>query len=571
MADNYESSDDASSDFSSSVASSMVDGKIFQLSTEPVHSLLWKHSGASIVSSFLAVLAKMVIYVQVFHYSGFRSTSLFATYQPIIAILCQHPILALALASASFTGRALAQMQIQIANVYYSHYFFMAAIWALLVPIFFTSWYLPLARFITMGTASAISFSTSYFALVTGMSTLFNVVTIGISPFVRLENRTFVDVVRSGLLSVLSILFCSISYYIAYMHGTTANEGGLIAIGAGNIVAHFFVAIWLVMLVFRKTVLQVALKGGLKFSTKRLFPLNGRILLNVLLIGMLHWFLISIDDVLAALTNVLYGGMYTDLSSMHARRIGFYNYLLMREAANVINNGLQSGFTITSNYNLMLRKYSRMYKAMLFTFIFMTASSTAVCIVLGPLSDSLLLAIQPLIRKPADDVILLHKYLKQTGRLAFITPALMPAYYIMTVLAQLEGRSLLSILLPLPRIVTTLVILIITATMNGDQGDYLLPFTIGEVVSAIIGVCMFGYSICRYKILSWMDDPDGVQIENNSSAVTANQQPFENKPAKHMLGSGSSLGESGATYSESASGSSTPKGRGWESSSNPEF
>lgn len=571
MVDNYESSDDASSDFSSSVASSMVDGKIFQLSTEPVHTLLWKHSGASIISSFLAVVAKMVIYVQVFYYSGFLPTSLFATYQPIIAILCQHPILALALASASFTGRALAQMQIQIANVYYSHYFFMAAIWALLVPIFFTSWYLPLARFVTMGTASAINFSTPYFALMTGMSTFFNVVTIGISPFLRLENRTFVDVVRSGLLSVLTVLFCSISYYIAYMHGVTKNEGGLIAVGAGSIVAHFFVSIWLVMLVFRKTVLQVALKGGLKFSTKRLFPLNSRIILKVFIIGMLHWFIISIDDVLAALINILYGGKYTDLSSMHARRIGFYNYLLMREAANIINNGLQSGFTITSNYNLMLKKYSRMYKAMLLTFIFMTVSSTLICVVLGPLSDSLFVAIQPLIHNSNDYIILLHKYLKQTGKLSFITPAIMPAYYIMTVLAQLEDRLLLSILLPMPKIVTTLVILIITATLNGDQGDYLLPFTIGDVVSAIIGVCMFGYSICRYKILSRMDENDAIQTDNNTIPVSTKQQPLKNKPMKDMLGSGSSLGESGTVYSESASRSGTPRGRGWESSSNTEF
>ncbi|ESU35505.1 Hypothetical protein DHA2_17227 [Giardia duodenalis] len=570
MADDYDSSDDASSDFSSSVASSMVDGKIFQLSTQPVHSLLWRHAGASIVSSLLAVVAKMVIYVQVFHYSGYRSTSLFATYQPIISLLCQHPILALAKASAGFAGRALGQMQIQIANVYYSHYFFMAAIWALLVPLLFTSWYQSLACFVTMSATSAISFSTPYFALMTGMSTLFNVVTIGISPFVRLENRTFVDTVRSGLLSVLSVLFCSISYYIAYMYGATANEGGLIAAGTGNIIAHLFVSIWLTMLVFRKTVLQVALKGGLKFSTKRLFPLNGRILLKVFLIGILHWFLESIDDVLVALVNILYGIKYTDRTSMHARRIAFYNYLLMREAANVINNGLLSGFAITTNYNLVLRKYSRMYKAMLFAFMFMTIASTLVCVILGPLAEPLLLAVQPLIRKPTDDVILLQKYLKQTGKLAFITPPLMPAYCIMTVLAQLEGRSLLSILLPLPRTVTTIVILIITASVNGDQGDYLFPFPIGDAISAIIGICMFAYSVCRYKILSRMSDPNVAQIEDSRKTAATGKSLSEAKPMEHMLGSGSSLGESGTVGSGSTSGNSTPRGRGWESSSNPE-
>lgn len=570
MADDYDSSDDASSDFSSSVASSMIDGKIFQLSTEPVHSLLWKHAGASIVSSFLAIVAKMTIYVQIFYYSGFRPISLFATYQPIIALLCQHPILAFAKASAGFIGNALAQMQIQIANVYYSHYFFIAAIWALSVPLFFTSWYQPLTRFITMAATSAISFSTPYFALMTGMSTIFNIVTIGISPFARLENRTFVDTVRSGLLSVLSVLFCSISYYIAYMYGMTANEGGLAAAGSGVILAHFSVSIWLTMLVFRKTVLQVTLKGGLKFSTKRLFPLNGRIVLKVFLIGMLHWFLESIDDALAAMIYIFYGAKYTDRNSMHARRIGFYNYLLMREAANVINSGLQTGFATTSNYNLVLRKYSRMYKAMLFTFMFMTISNTVICVVLGPLSNLLFLAIQPRFRESSDNITLLQKYLKQTGKLAFITPAFMPAYYIMTVLAQLEGRSLLSILLPIPRIMTTLVILIITATMNGDQGDYLLPFPVGDAASAIVGICMFVYNVGRYKVLSRMDDPDTAQAESNGKTISTNKPASETRPPEHMLGSGSSLEESGTVRSESTSSNSVSRGRGWESSSNPE-
>lgn len=508
--------DDQSSQSGSSTSAAVgVDPSVMKLASDPVNKLIWTNSLATMAGTVLQAALAIIEYNYITTFAGTFAQAMEVVYAPLINCFCMYFPASFGAATSNFISRALAQGQASVANVYLSHFFFVALVWSVLVPIAFVSWYQIAGSalgHITTGSGlnTPVISSQMYYALMMGLMPLCYTFSSAVAPFLRVENRSFLGMFRQIVICVLQLMVMGLSYYISSMSGGVggADETGLEYVAVAHIVANLVVGIWMLFIFLRKSILNVPLKGCLKFSTKRLFPLNIRIIGRILLFGLSQWFSLAQVQICVIVMNLLYGYLYTDQDSINTKRLGYACYARLYALLNSMSSAFTTGFSSVVGFNLALKKFKRVKKTILFTFMWMSVCTLVLCIVFLLCGSFVVTALQPKLDMPAEEYDLMISDIVSMSRLAVYTPFLMAGYTLSCTLTQMEGKAGMLVLIQLSRTVPTLVILIILATVNGDQADFTLAFPIGDGCGAFVGVIIFIQYVFKYKYLEGLEVPD---------------------------------------------------------------
>lgn len=511
---------DAQSDGSGgSVEALAVDLSIQRLSTDNVNGLIWKTSTPPIIVNTLGALAGLAEYTLLFYYSGVDAVALHAVYQPLELMLNTYAPYAFATATSTFVSRALAQGHANVANIYLSHFFFVIFIWGILVPICFASSYKQLSSFLSVFRNSEDAFGHVYYLWMFIGGPILTAFSTSIQPFLRVENRNCIYTMRGLIHTLLQLFFTFMLLYISSMRSTVGTSSTLYYLAIAYLAANLVISIWMVIVFLHKSCLMIPLKGCLRFSLRRLFPINIKIIWRILLFAIPQWFFLAQMQLIVVVMNLLYGYFYSDQEVLVYKRVGYSLYTRFYSLASLLANSLVQGFAQILGFNLAIKRFRRVKQSIILTLVYICVLPAIVSFTLLSISNYLTEGIQPRYDNEPDWSNAFLEAIKPITKWAFITPPLMGPYYIVSTTSQIEGKVLLTILIQLSRTVPALLSLIVMAFVIGDQADFTLAYPIGDFCGATLGVVLLVQYIIKYSMLAKMD----VEQDNNGDN-TGNEQ-----------------------------------------------
>jgi len=498
---------EVASEGSSSNATEFVapDTSAASLTGDKVHPLLWTCSLPSLLCNLFAAVVGVIEYNLVFYYSGLDAVALLSVYSPLQLLVGTYPLTAFSTATSAFIARALSQSHANVANIYLSHFFFVGLVWCILVAVCFGAPYAQLSRFLSVASDGGDALGRIYFLLMMVLGPILQLFSTAVSPFFRVENRMFVETFRQVILSLFILLFDLMLYFVAGQTITPGSGEAMVFLAASYIVTHAVVAVWMILVFLRKSILSVPLKGCLRFSLKRLFPINIKIVGRILLFAIPQYFNLAQTQLMVFVANLLYGYFYTDSEIIAYKRASYLLYSRYYALASFIPLALNQGFSILFSANLAAKRYRRIRTCLILAIIYILCLPVVVDMILFAVSTPLTVALQPSFAEEPEWEDAYLESAQPLVRWAFITPALMGPFYLSSSIAQVEGRMTLPFVLQLSRSVPTFICLLVMAFTIGDQADFTLAFPIGDACGIVLGVIAFAQYAVKYFILAKMD------------------------------------------------------------------
>lgn len=528
-----EPSDSGSVQSSQDSAPRKVDKNIMRLAMDPVWKLVIRYTAPILVGSFASAVVTLADYTIMLYYSGIGAVAQEAVFFPVFIVLCMFVPLSFSAASAGVISKSLQAGQFNVANVYLSHFFFMAVIWDILLPIVTLTWYKELIFLISLSPMHSdidVSFSYTHFIISMTLEPLCYTFALGPAPLLRLEGRGFIGMFRQVSAAVLQLLVTLISFFIAnnYQLTNPVTFQGMYNSAIGIIVANGVVGIWMIVVYLRKTIFDVPLRGSLKFSFKRLIPINFKIIGRVLLNGLSMWFQMSQLQILVFIANILYANVFTDPSMMFYKKIAYLNYSRFYGLMMTFNQSFSSGFMSVLGFSLATKKFTRAFHCIVETFCLMSGLTIVMSVIFWALSGPILDSIQPVMHYTARSLqtydpatgawtggaaltpLQLQAMYTQYGTLkeqvreiafwAFVTPMFLGGNVVATALAQIDQKIWLVTLLQLSKSVPTLILMFVLAFVNGDDANLTLAFPTGDFCAAVVGYIVFVQYLFKYRV-----------------------------------------------------------------------
>lgn len=481
-----------------------------------VRRLIWYVSYIDVLAFLFNGVINICAYSLTYQFGGLKAISIEASVLPLILLLCRNPTQAIFSSISGPVFKALAIGNINVANIYVSHAVLVSIIWSIMIPIIFIAWHKQLLFFIVSGPYHAdtdFSFGKKYLIASFVILPLAYTFSSGVNILLKLENRNFLYLSKTIYLGILSLLLLYVSYYTSAAKlpgfGTSELREGtgleLVAysIGAANLI----VGLWMVLVFMRKSVLDIPLHGGLGFSFRRLFPLNGKVLLRIFIQGLASWSGISVLNVLIFSLNIVYARCYTDTVAMMHSKTAYLNYMLMYNVASIFLDGMRPGFSTIASYNHSLHNYKRLYALIKYSWLYCTVATAAVCLLLGALSDYVIAGYQPsfdsVSQKDALSLYMMgNPVYKRAGRSAFYTPSLIVAHNIAQVMASIDNKRSLFYVFMTVRPVCIFVLMLVLALTNGNGADFSVCFPIGDGIAGAVGLLALAMYFTKYRSLA---------------------------------------------------------------------
>lgn len=481
-----------------------------------IRKLIWHISYIDIFSFLLNGLINICAYNLTYQFGGLKAITIEASILPLILLLCRNPSQAIFSSISGPVFKALTIGNINVANIYMSHAVLVSIIWSLLVPIIFIIWNKQLLFLIVSGPyheETDFSFGKKYLIASFVLLPIAYTFSSGLNTLLKLENRNFLYLSKSVYLSILSLFIMYTSYFVvaAKLPGFGPNGSGtstgLELVAYSNGAANLIVGLWMILVFMRKSILDIPLHGGLGFSFRRLFPLNGRVILRIFLQGLASWSGISVLNVIIFSLNIVYARCYTDTETMMYNKTAYLNYMLMYSVASIFLDGMRPGFSTIASYNYGLRNYKRLYALIKYGWLYCTIVTIAICLVLGALSDYIISAYQPsfdLISNEDEASLYMVGSLiyKRVGKTAFYTPPLIVAHNIAQVMASVDNTKSLFYVFMFVRPTCIFTILLVLALTNGNGADFSVCFPIGDGIAGAVGLLALTMYFVKYRSLA---------------------------------------------------------------------
>lgn len=483
-----------------------------------IRKLIWHVSYIDILAFLFNGIINICSYNLVYQFGGLKAIATEASVLPLIILLCRNPSQAIFSSISGPVFKALAIGNINVANIYVSHAVLISIIWDVIILIVFVAWNKQLLFLIVSGPYHVdvdFTFGRKYLIASFVIFPIAYTFSTSLNILLKLENRSFLYLLKIIYLGILSLLLLYTSYFIsaATIPGFGLEGSGLstglelelvaYSIGAANLI----VGLWMIVVFVKKTILDIPLHGGLGFSFRRLFPLNGRVILRIFVQGLASWSGMSVLNILIFSLNIVYAQCYTDTVAMMHNKTAYLNYMLMYNVASVFLDGMRPGISTIASYNYGLRNYKRLYSLIKYGWLYCTIATTVICLVLGCLSDYIISSYQPSLN-PANRETSIFFYVignpiyKRIGKSAFYTPPLIVAHNIAQVMASVDNNRPLFYLFMFVRPVCIFVLLLVLALTNGNGADFSVCFPIGDGIASVVGLLAFAMYLIKYRGLA---------------------------------------------------------------------
>lgn len=498
---------------------SATESTIERLGTQPISSLLWGTSIPYLITNLLNAVAYFSDYNIAIFYTGLEGlraqSILYGSDLLFVIVPCQ----AFAGVAVNMLSPALAANKVIMANVIFSHYVLVSMFWAVLICAIMV----PLGhRFLsgvdlTWGTEFG-----SYYKIMFGLGVFLTPFSIGFGSFLAAENRCFLNIMRSLALSILFVLFDQLYYFyfkMIYPEGTFI----LHASAWSFVTAHSLVAVWMIFIMFRKSILDMPLKGVLKLNLgvfykypccyKKLNPFvfNWKLFLGMLLGALGPYFGIARLGMLLINTNTSLGKYYTSEYKLQLSRASYLTYARFYDLYGSVTDAFIKGFSAVVSYNIATKRYGRASEIMMATALWSTVLTGALAAVSLVFQKQLISFLQPNMENvlSAEDYLIFQSYLPSLQKffqMAVLSCIWMSPYYIVIILSTIEKKRAISILLSMTRTIASMVMVSITSSLIQDDVDCSFILALGEGIVGALGIIFFIYYILKYKYFAAVEE-----------------------------------------------------------------
>ncbi|KWX11936.1 DinF protein/ transporter [Giardia duodenalis assemblage B] len=498
---------------------SATESTIERLGTQPISSLLWGTSIPYLITNLLNAVAYFSDYNIAIFYTGLEGlraqSILYGSDLLFVIVPCQ----AFAGVAVNMLSPALAANKVIMANVIFSHYVLVSMFWAVLICAIMV----PLGhRFLsgvdlTWGTEFG-----SYYKIMFGLGVFLTPFSIGFGNFLAAENRCFLNIMRSLALSILFVLFDQLYYFyfkMIYPEGTFI----LHASAWSFVTAHSLVAVWMIFIMFRKSILDMPLKGVLKLNLgvfykypccyKKLNPFvfNWKLFLGMLLGALGPYFGIARLGMLLINTNTSLGKYYTSEYKLQLSRASYLTYARFYDLYGSVTDAFIKGFSAVVSYNIATKRYGRASEIMMATALWSTVLTGALAAVSLVFQKQLISFLQPNMENvlSAEDYLIFQSYLPSLQKffqMAVLSCIWMSPYYIVIILSTIEKKRAISILLSMTRTIASMVMVSITSSLIQDDVDCSFILALGEGIVGALGIIFFIYYILKYKYFAAVEE-----------------------------------------------------------------
>lgn len=568
---------DSGSVTSNSNGTGTVASGTVMLAVTPVWKLIVSVSIPSLFGQLLTGLAGLNEFSLLSYYTGREALALMATYVPLIQFLAVYPVTAMASSASQFVTRALGQNMVVMANVYLAHFFFVAICWSVICMLVTLPW-LPTLNNLLGGADQDYDKAGGQPYLMTMLigASLVTTFNQAVSPFLLAEGRSFLAMNREVFWAALRICLDSLLMVLvdighAAVPGTPFPTAEMQYVAIGYIVSGAAIAVWMILIVLRKSLLDIPLKGCLKFSIKRLFPLNPAIVLRIILFGAPEWLLTAQAPVVMFIVSIVLDATFTDVSILINHRIQNYIYYQMYILVGSFTTAFTEGFVGVLTYNLGVKKFRRIKDLFIQAFIWETAGTAVLAILVLAAAEPLAKFFCPKSLTDSDDlyqeILRLNTY---ALRMSAVIQPFMVGYHISSSAANSEGRIWTMVCLVCARFGPLIIMLVVTALRNGDEADFVMTLPLAESCPAIVGILLFAHYVLKYKYLSefdvasepsvleedgaYLDAADHADLELASKDGLAGDPNYVGVRASEDLDGGFAGGLSGGFASDFANG-----------------
>jgi len=498
----------AASSMTGSQASSM-DSTILHLSRDPLQKVFWSSAIPGIISAFVAGLSCIGELCFVTSYLSVEGGRSYMLILPLDAVMLRGPIQALGNACAVYIGKALSTSRVKLANQYLATFVFLSLCWTALAMILVPALAKPVLEAVITryDTSEAQLFLITLAILSPGLS----IFALATDMILAVENRTFLNLVRHTLLSLLRMLGVMLCCYIS---AQTSGVARLYDVALGQGLAGLAVTIWLLLVYLRVPVLGVAYRSSLKLNLRAITPFRARVFKNLLTTGATYYLRACPVPLVLAIANVTASIYSTDAEELGVYRVSGAAYLAFGELFNCTNKAMADAFHSIATFNAYLKNYGRVSAALLVCFVYSFVFG-CICALVGvlvaPVVSGLLLTYMSGLNTL--DRALYQQNIKMGMIYGSIPAVWMGFFWAATSLLQLEGRTLLVCIIHLIRIVVPLIILIITGTVMENNDDCLLAPLISDCISGVAGILYLSYNAAKYRYLDALDQARKQQQE----------------------------------------------------------
>lgn len=498
---------------------SATESTIERLGTQPISSLLWGTSIPYLITNLLNAIAYFSDYNIAIFYTGLEGlraqSILYGSDLLFVIVPCQ----AFAGVAVNMLSPALAANKVTMANVIFSHYVLASMFWAVLICAIMV----PLGhRYLsgvdlTWGTEFG-----SYYKIMFGIGVFLTPFSIGFGNFLAAENRCFLNIMRSLALSVLFVLFDQLYYFyfkMIYPEGTFI----LHASAWSFVTAHSLVAIWMIFIMFRKSVLDMPLKGVLKlnlgvfykypccYKKQDPFVFNWRLFIGIVLGALGPYFGIARLGMLIINTSTSLGKYYTSEYKLQLSRASYLTYARFLDLYGSVTEAFIKGFSAVVSYNIATKRYGRASEIMMATALWSTVLTGALAAVSLVFQKKLILFLQPNMKNvlSTEDYLIFQSYLPSLEKffqMAILSSIWMAPYYIVIILSTIEKKIAISSTLSTTRTVASMVMISITASLIQDDVDCSFILALGEGIVGALGIIFFAYYILKYKYFAAVEE-----------------------------------------------------------------
>jgi len=490
-----------------SAASSAVNSTTAKLASANLTGLLWSSSLPSIISNIVFALAQIVDLMLIVWYCGFVGLLNQSATLPLESIIVEQVTSSLASSASSFVSKALAKNKVSLANRYYCQFLVLGVIWSVLAILLFATWYKVLFQLINGAKDQADGATYLLITLLLGPITRLFAISIG--PFLAVENRVFLNMMRHIVLG-LSFLALNCTFFPYALKFTKVDGNGMWLSALDMAIACLIVDVWMILIIIKKPVLDVPLRGCLKFTRKRAWPMKGKLVGEILLFA-LPVFLFNIGQPLTMLIcNILINSFYSNSTDVMIVRSSLVVYLRLYNLFMSVPQAFYTGFSSVAGFNLAMGNYGRVHKLLKGAALWMLVISVVLGLIGFFFCDKIVaLIIAPPGPRFGESASIAAEFIASApslARWACLIPAVMGPFCLVYCIENLEGRILLLAFTQVIRPLAAAGLLIFMSVFIGDGAHYEMAMPLADATTAVVGFLYYLYYVTKYDHLAKVEE-----------------------------------------------------------------
>lgn len=491
-------------------SASSLNSNIVKLGTQEVNALVWSSSITYLIGAIIEGVYYFMDMHLILYYAGVDGMNALACLRPLEVIFARaFPGSLMAVAGTNIT-LLMARSHVKTAMAYFNHSFLLCLVWCLLVTLVIT----PLAPLIYRAVEgnNGVEQGAVWFQLLVGLGSWFAILAQNSGYILDAESRVFASFMRQTVWGVVCITMeCFLTQVIEASRNKCEAFTGeecmtsltpMMVCGIGSIVGNAIIFAWMLVLFIKVPVLDLPIKGNMRFSRHGMWPLRPKVMLTLLKEMFAKYFSEISQPLAIVIAIAIVSSIYTNQGELRGLRASTAVYTVVYQLTGSVSKGFTRGFTSVVQYNIMNSFFGRVKRIIAVSVVWQLVLSIVVSILLFLLSDVIFRGLVP--GNLPEDIG--NDPFRDRGplnlRLATITPGLMGGFDMAVALLSAEHKNLVVILLQAARILSMVITTLVTILLIGDGCKVVYAFVFGDIAPIIAGYGYLVYYNSKYSYLA---------------------------------------------------------------------